>query len=74
MRIENELKQQELAKQKAEQDRLEKERRQAEEASRKEKEKQKKTVTMLNPDSEPKEAEVHPDMIKCWEQEGWKVK
>lgn len=36
----------------------------------------KKVITMLNPnaDAEPKEAEVHPDMVKYWEQEGWKVK
>lgn len=51
IRIENELKQQELSK-------------------------QKKTITMLNPnlDAEPKEAEVHPDMVGNWEIEGWKVK
>lgn len=40
------------------------------------KSKQKNTVTMLNPviGAEPHEAEVHPDMIKHWEQDGWKVK
>ncbi|MWP63105.1 hypothetical protein [Gilliamella sp. Pas-s25] len=39
-------------------------------------EEQKNTVTMLNPvvDAEPHEAEVHSDMVKHWEQDGWKVK
>lgn len=36
----------------------------------------KTTITMINPDesAEPKEAEVHQDMVKHWEQEGWTVK
>ena len=36
----------------------------------------KTTITMINPhqNAEPKEAEVHPDMVKYWEQEGWTVK
>ena len=36
----------------------------------------KTTITMINPhqNAEPKEAEVHPDMVKHWEQEGWTVK
>lgn len=35
-----------------------------------------KTTRMVNPNSEaePKEADVHNDMVKYWEQEGWKVK
>lgn len=82
--IESEMEKQEVedaqenaeAEAKAEQERLEKERQQTEEALRREAEKQKKTITMLNPnlDAEPKEAEVHPDMVGNWEMEGWKVK
>ena len=36
----------------------------------------KTTITMINPNQneEPQEAEVHPDMIKYWEHEGWAVK
>lgn len=73
--IESEMEKQEQEV-KAEQERLEKERQQTEEALRREAEKQKKTITMLNPnlDAEPKEAEVHPDMVGNWEVEGWKVK
>ena len=31
---------------------------------------------MINPyqNEEPQEAEVHPDMVKHWEQKGWTVK
>jgi len=36
----------------------------------------KTTITMINPNQneEPQEAEVHQDMIKYWEHEGWTVK
>lgn len=36
----------------------------------------KTTITMINPyqNEEPQEAEVHPDMVKHWEQRGWTVK
>lgn len=36
----------------------------------------KTTITMINPyqNEEPQEAEVHPDMVKHWEQKGWTVK
>lgn len=54
------------AKKKAEQEELEEELAQN----------KKTTITMINPNQneEPQEAEVHPDMIKYWEHEGWTVK
>lgn len=54
------------AKKKAEQEELEEELAQN----------KKTTITMINPNQneEPQEAEVHQDMIKYWEHEGWTVK
>lgn len=67
------------AKKRAEQEELEKARKEQEELEKAEEElarNKKTTITMINPHqhAEPKEAEVHPDMMKHWEQEGWTVK